>query len=103
MMHVYAGLTWASQQPAAPSQPEHVHRAGGRVGGEVATGFSSSASQHLGLLETTETLGLTLHLGSKLLVIFPPTWNPPDPVSRVLAYATLASLSRSVFLWLGAH
>lgn len=75
----------------------------GLVGGEVATGFSSSASQHLGLLETTETLGLTLHLGSKLLVIFPPTWNPPDPVSRVLAYATLASLSRSVFLWLGAH
>lgn len=100
-MRVHAGLPWASRQLAAPSHPEHAHGAEGwkeRLQG-------ASPLQPLNARDSLrqQTRGRTLHLASKLPVIFSPTWNPPDSVSRVLPYASLASLSRSVFLLLGAH
>lgn len=99
-MRVHAGLPWASRQPAAPSHPEHAHGAEG-----WKERLRASPLQPLNARDSLgqQTRGRTLHLASKLPVIFSPTWNPPDSVSRVLPYASLASLSRSVFLLLGAH
>lgn len=45
----------------------------------------------------------SIHLPSKLPVIFHPIWNPPASVSRVLAQAFSPSLGSSAFLLFAAH
>lgn len=83
---IYAGLTWASQQSAAPSQSECAHGAEG-----WKNGLQASPLQPLNTWDVGAATPSSIFLLGILL-----TQSPE-------AYATLASLSRSVFLLLGAH